>query len=642
MKLFEPAQAAGEATHGLVKAANPLDWLHKTLPLRAADVQIYLLCDRLTEVLIYLMVLFSPWAFGTSQPWSIWVMNTAGYVLGVMLAVRLAIRKLKGYGPPRWDVLSPESRVLSPESRVHGPQSTVHRLKSEGRGPKAEERSPESTAHSPQPAVHGLQSTVHSRRSGVATDRSVVSGLWSAVRGQRLLTARRLTTTLAVLTVAILGYCLVSALNARANYQPGTESFAYHKHYLRWLPHSLDSSRTWFAFWSYLGLACSFWAVRDWLLGKSFAEALPVRPGNGASGRGQAAFFPARLRRLFWVLAINGGLLGLEGIIQRLEGSGKLLFLVRPSIHKTAATQFGPYAYYANASQYFNLLWPACLGFWWMLHRSRGSRGWGHHVILLCCAIMAACPIISSSRGGAIITVGMLVLAALFLAATHLLLGGHRTHSRNCGIVAADVQSAHFHSESRSAPTARRRLRFSNAPSPSNENRRTRMTTFAALSLFFAGSLALGFALGWKALEPRLALLHEGYMSREQDYDRARPMAAEYPVFGTGPGTFESVSQLYRVYTEENWFAQLHNDWLETRITFGWVGSALIALAFIAVVLRWFAGGGIHGGRRFVMLIWLALAGCLVHARFDFPFQVHSIVFLFLVLCAVLFNLSKS
>jgi O-antigen ligase len=138
-----------------------------------------------------------------------------------------------------------------------------------------------------------------------------------------------------------------------------------------------------------------------------------------------------------------------------------------------------------------------------------------------------------------------------------------------------------------------------------------------------------------------MASLGQGFQGREQDYDRARPIAADYPVFGTGPGTFETVSQLYRISTEANWYAQLHNDWLETRITFGWVGGALIALAFAAVVLRWFAHGGIYGGRRFVLLMWLALSGCLVHARFDFPFQMHSIVFLFLILCAILFNLSR-
>jgi len=40
------------------------------------------------------------------------------------------------------------------------------------------------------------------------------------------------------------------------------------------------------------------------------------------------------------------------------------------------------------------------------------------------------------------------------------------------------------------------------------------------------------------------------------------------------------------------------------------------------------------------VLTWLALAGCLVHARFDFPFQVHSILFLFVVLGTILSTLS--
>ena len=124
-------------------------------------------------------------------------------------------------------------------------------------------------------------------------------------------------------------------------------------------------------------------------------------------------------------------------------------------------------------------------------------------------------------------------------------------------------------------------------------------------------------------------------------YVAARAMAAGYPLLGTGPGTFEYVFQLYRISTATYWPTQLHNDWLETRITIGWVGSALIGLAFAAVLLRWFPRGGIHGGRRFTVLLWLALAGCLVHARYDFPFQICSIVWLFLILCAVLANLSR-
>jgi O-antigen ligase len=530
------SEKPAQATRTAAEISSRLSRLMKRRALRARDVQLYRVCEELTEPLIYFMVVVGPWAFGTTQSWSIWLMSEAGYLLGLLLAGKLAIRWLKGYHPPRWD---------------------------DGKG--REVQSPETES-----------------------------------RGQGGMTASGLTAILAWLTVAILGYCLISALNARATFHRDELSFAYHGSFIRWLPHSFDSSRSWLAFWTYLGLAFSFWAVRDWLLGKSEVEERAERRKPQPGGDSSAFFLPARLRRLLWVLALNGGLLGLEGIAQRLEGSGKLLFLVKPRVNPAADTQFGPYAYRANASQYFNLLWPVCLAFWWTLNRSVGFKRKAYHLVLVCCGVMAACPIISTSRGGALVTLGIAVLAAFFLAATHFLLAAHR-----------------------------------------QQDRRTRITTLAALLLFFAGALALGLALGWKSLKPRMAHISEDSEYREQMYENARPMAADYPLFGTGPGTFESVFQLYRKTTDTYWPAQLHNDWLETRITFGWVGSGLIALSLIAVVLRWFARGGIHGGRRFIILIWLALAGCLVHARYDFPFQVHSIVFLFLVLCAILFNLTR-
>jgi hypothetical protein len=45
--------------------------------------------------------------------------------------------------------------------------------------------------------------------------------------------------------------------------------------------------------------------------------------------------------------------------------------------------------------------------------------------------------------------------------------------------------------------------------------------------------------------------------------------------------------------------------------------------------------------RVFLWLVWLGLVNCLVFAAMDFPFQVYSLVFLFLVLCAVLNSVSS-
>src|ERR1035441_4208704 len=251
-------------------------------PLRARDVQLYRVCEDLTEVLIYAMVVFGPWAFGTTQPWSVWIMNGAGYLLGVVLVCKLSIRRLKGYHPSRW------------EDR--------HRVEA-------------------------------------AREESEVRDQRSEVRGQRGMAASHLTALLAGLTVAILGYCLTSAVNARATYHPEALGFDYRKQYIPWLPHSLDSGRTWLAFWTYLGLALSFWAIRDWLLGKTEGEERSLRRKPSSFGDHTAVLLPARLRRLLWVLALNGTLLGMEGIAQRLQGGGKLLFLVRPRVNPGTDTQ---------------------------------------------------------------------------------------------------------------------------------------------------------------------------------------------------------------------------------------------------------------------------------------------------------------
>jgi hypothetical protein len=403
---------------------------------------------------------------------------------------------------------------------------------------------------------------------------------------------------LAMLTVLLLTYCLVSAVNARATYRDDTLTFDYHE-CITWLPHSFDATATWSAFWRYFGLACAFWAIIDWLPGKTSAEQRarlwnPARPA--AAG---IPIFPARLRRLLWVLAINGALLGTEAILQRVADSPRLLFLVTPRIHQTAVTQFGPYAYRSNAAQYFNLLWPVCLGFWWTLKLTRGSRSKAHHWVLVCAAVMAACPLISTSRAGALVTFGIAVTVTGILLATHFLFAAYRKGK----------------------------------PRASSK-------TLLTLTLFFCASLGFGLTLGWRALAPRLEQLDDGFEGRRLMYEAARPMADDFPVYGTGPGTFETASYLYPR-PDIFWPPQLHNDWLETRITFGYAGCALLGLALCTVAVRWFLRGGIHGGRRFVALTWLALGGCVMHARFDFPFQVHSILLSFLVLCAILFTVSR-
>src|SRR5262249_11368851 len=97
------------------------------------------------------MIVFGPWAFGTTQSWSIWTMRAAGYLLGVFW--------LRKCGPVwRQKVPAPASRPTQPVKRRAG-------------------------------SYH------------------LCIGC---------------TAVLGVLTVALLLYCLISAINARAAFKPQT------------------------------------------------------------------------------------------------------------------------------------------------------------------------------------------------------------------------------------------------------------------------------------------------------------------------------------------------------------------------------------------------------------------------------------
>lgn len=494
----------------------------------------YKLCDQISEGLIYLSVVFAPWAFGTTSEPETWILDAMCLLLGGALATKWLIRWRTGYRPSRWS--------------------------------------------DPEPG----------RRGRIAA--------WT-------------TRFLGMFTVAILFYCVLSALNARATIDPGRGSFRYNPKYIPWLPHSYDYPNTWVYTLHYLSFACLFWSVRDWLLGKTSRErrffladppgavSAEVRQSLKANSEGDSRVpgeMPDRFRRLLWVLCINGSLLALESILQRLSGTPKLLWLRLPVWNTDESGQFGPYAYRSNAAQYFNLIWPLCLGFWSILRKeSRLRVGPGHrvggsaHVILLPCSILLmAAPIISTSRGGALVALGGISLAI-------------------CVLLLANMRSG-------------------------------RAIRVGIMAWFL---MVIGFSgyLGWDRLQLRLTqMVEDDSMSgRKEIYENSREILKEHQTYGVGPGAFATVYKFYRK-PGQVWHAWVHDDWLELRLTFGMVGFSLILGAFLLVCSRWFASAGILVPWEFTALCYVGILGCLAHAKYDFPLQVHSIAHCLLLCCSIL------
>jgi len=148
--------------------------------------------------------------------------------------------------------------------------------------------------------------------------------------------------------------------------------------------------------------------------------------------------------------------------------------------------------------------------------------------------------------------------------------------------------------------------------------------------------------LAWSSFGKRVTdTWNDPLSGRRETYALARQMAVDYPWLGTGPGTFETLFQVYRQSPDQYWPAQLHDDWLEFRITFGRVGFGLMLAALGLAMTRWVSGSGVPRDSTFLLMTTMALAGCLAHARVDFPFQIYSVEFVFVVLCAVLFTSSR-
>jgi O-antigen ligase len=113
-------------------------------------------------------------------------------------------------------------------------------------------------------------------------------------------------------------------------------------------------------------------------------------------------------------------------------------------------------------------------------------------------------------------------------------------------------------------------------------------------------------------------------------------MAREFGWRGSGAGTFLRLNVLYRENLEEKWQGYVHDDWLETRITLGTVGLVLAVGLLGLFAAAWFTSAGPLPPAVFPLFTAAALVGILIHAKWDFPFQVQSLRFMFVVMCAVL------
>lgn len=254
-------------------------------------------------------------------------------------------------------------------------------------------------------------------------------------------------------------------------------------------------------------------------------------------------------------------------------------------------TFFATYYTHGNSGAYLNLVLPAAIvlalrGF------VRKSAPLIRAVSLALCLLIVVATIANTSRGGQAIAV-LLVVALVICLRDILFSRVRRTEVKTLAWAAGVI-------------------------------------AFALLAV--AGASHLDQSLGrWHELQSKLEADGRWLASRA-----AWRAVGDAGWFGFGPGTFRVV---FPYYTNglgpkvEGIWRFLHEDYLQTLMEWGWIGSAFWAFLFfgsICVAARTLRRRGdnlpLSGRQRlFLTGVVLALGGVALHALVDFPLQIASI-----------------
>lgn len=296
------------------------------------------------------------------------------------------------------------------------------------------------------------------------------------------------------------------------------------------------------------------------------------------------------LLRLWYVIGLVGGSIAFLGLLQKATGAQMIFWQPPPPPELWVSTFFASYYYHGNAGAFLNLVWPLSAG---LVIRAFSNRHYpGMRAVWIIVFIVTIAGVVAN-------TSRMAQLVALLL------------------LVAICLEFG---------PTLIRKL--------SGTER----------SVALAGALAILLALIALAQATHLEQPLNRWQAESQRIPgdarwRASCMAMgalpQAGFFGFGPATFRVVFPAYNIalvnQVPGTW-RFLHEDYLQTLLEWGWLGSALWALLFfggITVGIRSYNKDAKRGWtpRRRVLepLVITALVGVALHALVDFPLQIESI-----------------
>jgi hypothetical protein len=160
------------------------------------------------------------------------------------------------------------------------------------------------------------------------------------------------------------------------------------------------------------------------------------------------------------------------------------------------------------------------------------------------------------------------------------------------------------------------------------------LASLIAIDLFIVGS--------WFGVEKLAQRLEQTTMvnvqEREDPAAYTIPLIKDYPVFGSGPGTFYVAFPRYRPATVVSYYDYTHNDYAQFAAESGILGLALLGGFVVlslgaALVAQWQRRDPLMRGMSFACI--MGVTAILIHSWVDFNLQIPANAMLFMVLLAL-------
>jgi O-antigen ligase len=187
------------------------------------------------------------------------------------------------------------------------------------------------------------------------------------------------------------------------------------------------------------------------------------------------------------------------------------------------------------------------------------------------------------------------------------------------------------------------------------------LLSFTVVALFFRNPergqrfsktpiFILGLALLWGALIgldeviSRFFAVSEGFKGRWEIWANTLQIIKDFPLLGSGLGTFTQVFPVYRSFHIEGLVTHAENDFLQLASEAGLIGMGLLIIDFLFLFYRAFSG--IHklsseDPRRYIGIGGLVgILALLIHSMVERNIQIPANAFLFLVIMALVLKVS--